>query len=92
MDLHPDVAEAAAHVRRVYDLGVTYFDCARSYWGGKSEEAYGIGLQGVRKNVFLTTKTTKRTRQEVELELAASLGALKTDYVDIWQMHDVRTQ
>jgi uncharacterized protein len=92
MDLHPDVAEAAAHVRRVYDLGVTYFDCARSYWGGKSEEAYGIGLQGVRKNVFLTTKTTKRTRQEVELELEASLGTLKTDYVDIWQMHDVRTQ
>ena len=53
MDLHPTVAEAAAHVRRVYDLGLTYFDCARSYWGGKSEEAYGIGLEGVRKNVFL---------------------------------------
>lgn len=29
MDLHPDVQAAAAHVRRVYDLGVTYFDCAR---------------------------------------------------------------
>ncbi len=54
MDLHPTVAEAASHVRRVYDLGLTYFDCARSYWGGKSEEAYGIGLHGVRKNVFLT--------------------------------------
>ena len=62
MDLHPTVAEATAHVRRVYDLGLTYFDCARSYWGGKSEEAYGMGLQGVRKNVFLTSKTTKRTR------------------------------
>src|SRR5688572_24566557 len=30
MDLHPDVQTAAAHVRRVYDLGVTYFDCARA--------------------------------------------------------------
>jgi len=92
MDLHPDVAEAAAHVRQVYDLGVTYFDCAHSYWGGKSEEAYGIGLQGVRKNVFLTTKTTKRTRQEAQQELEAGLRAFKTDYVDLWQMHDVRTQ
>lgn len=92
MDLHPTVAEAAAHVRRVYDLGITYFDCAHAYWEGKSEEAYGIGLEGVRKNVFLTTKTTKRTRAEVEKELEISLRALKTDHVDIWQMHDVRTQ
>ena len=91
MDLHPTVAEAADHVRRVYDLGLTYFDCARSYWGGKSEEAYGIGLKGVRKNVFLTTKTTKRTRQEAEQELATSLKTLQTDHLDIWQMHDVRT-
>jgi aryl-alcohol dehydrogenase-like predicted oxidoreductase len=92
MDLHPTVAEAADHVRRVYDLGITYFDCAHSYWGGKSEEAYGIGLQGVRKNVFLTTKTTKRTRREAEQELDAGLRAFKTDHVDLWQMHDVRTQ
>jgi len=92
MDLHPNVAEAAAHVRRVYDMGVNYFDCAHAYWDGKSEEAYGIGLQGVRKNVFLTSKTTKRSRQETERELALSLQALKTDYLDIWQMHDVRTK
>ena len=91
MDLHPTVAEAADHVRRVYDLGLTYFDCARSYWGGKSEEAYGIGLKGVRKNVFLTSKSTKRTRQEAEQELATSLRMLQTDHLDIWQMHDVRT-
>jgi len=92
MDLHPTVAEAAAHVRRVYEMGINYFDCAHAYWDGKSEEAYGIGLQGVRKNVFLTSKTTKRTRQETEQELALSLKALKTDYLDIWQMHDVRTK
>jgi predicted aldo/keto reductase-like oxidoreductase len=91
MDLHPTVAEAADHVRRVYDLGLTYFDCARSYWGGKSEEAYGIGLKGVRKNVFLTSKSTKRTRLEAEQELATSLKMLQTDHLDIWQMHDVRT-
>jgi len=92
MDLHPTVEEAAAHVRRVYDLGLTYFDCAHAYWGGKSEEAYGIGLKGVRQNVFLTTKTVKRTRAEAEQDLAVSLKALQTDHLDIWQMHDVRTK
>ncbi|MDZ4798894.1 MAG: aldo/keto reductase [Bryobacteraceae bacterium] len=90
MDLHPDVQSAAAYVRKVYDLGVTYFDCARSYWDGKAEEAYGIGLQDVRKNVFLTTKTSKRTRAEAEQELATSLRLLKTDHLDLWQMHGVQ--
>ena len=45
----------------------------------------------MRKNVFLTSKTTKRTRQEAEQELATSLKMLQTDHLDIWQMHDVRT-
>ncbi|MBK9314407.1 MAG: aldo/keto reductase [Acidobacteria bacterium] len=56
MDLHPDIQTAAAHVRKVYDLGVTYFDCARAYWNGRSEEAYGIGLQDVRKMSFSRPK------------------------------------
>ena len=92
MDLHPDVQTAAAHVRKVYELGVTYFDCARLYWDGRSEEAYGIGLQGVRKNVFLTTKTAKRTAKEVEQELETSLRLLKTDHLDLWQMHSIENQ
>jgi aryl-alcohol dehydrogenase-like predicted oxidoreductase len=92
MDLHPTVGEAAAHVRRVYDLGLRYFDCARSYWNGRSEEAYGIGLKGVRQNVFLTSKSTQKTRAKAEEELTASLRALQTDHLDLWQLHDVRTR
>ena len=92
MDLHPDVQTAAAHVRRMYDLGITYFDCARLYWDGRSEEAYGIGLEGVRKNVFLTTKTIKRIAVEVRQELETSLRLLKTDFVDLWQMHSIENQ
>jgi aryl-alcohol dehydrogenase-like predicted oxidoreductase len=92
MDLHPDVQTAAAHVRKVYDLGITYFDCARAYWDGRSEEAYGIGLDGVRKNVFLTTKTMKRTAKEAEQDLETSLRLLKTDHVDLWQMHSIENQ
>ena len=89
MDLFPDVQAAAAHVRRVYDMGVTYFDCAHSYWNGKSEEAYGLGLAGIRKNVFLTSKSTQRTRQDAERELELSLKRLRTDHLDLWQMHSL---
>jgi predicted aldo/keto reductase-like oxidoreductase len=92
MDLFPDVSSAAAHVRRIYDMGVNYFDCAHSYWGGKSEEAYGIGLSGVRRNVFLTTKSLKRTAREAQDELHLSLKQLKTDHLDLWQMHSVTTK
>lgn len=92
MDLHPDVATAAAYVRKVYDLGVTYYDCARSYWDGRSEEAYGIGLAGVRKNVFLTTKSMGRSAKQAQQDLETSLRLLKTDYVDLWQIHSIMNQ
>ncbi len=91
MDLLPSIEEARKYVRHVYDLGINYFDCAHGYWGGKSEQVYGGVLPAFRKNVFLTTKSMKRTRKTAEEDLAASLRSLKTDYVDLWQMHDVRT-
>lgn len=92
MDLFPDIEAARAHVRRVYDLGINYFDCAHSYWGGQSEQAYGAALSDVRKNIFLTTKCDRRTRKEAEQELETSLKRLRTDHLDLWQMHDVRTK
>ena len=92
MDLHPNVQTAAHHVRTMYELGVSYFDCARLYWNGRAEEAYGIGLQGVRKNVFLTSKTAKRTAKEANEELETSLRLMKTDYLDLWQMHSIESK
>ena len=81
--------EGKALVRKAYELGINYFDMARSYWGGRAEEVYGAVLPAFRKNIFLTTKTGKRTRKEAEAELDVSLRLLKTDYVDLWQMHGV---
>ncbi len=92
MDLHPDIPTAAAHVRRMYDIGIRYFDCARLYWGGRSEEAYGLGLEGIRKDVFLTTKSAGRTAKDAEKDLETSLRLLKTDSVDLWQVHSIETQ
>lgn len=83
---------ARPQVRHAYDLGLNYFDCAHAYWDGHSEEVYGDVLSDVRKQVFITTKSTKRTRVEAEQDLHASLKSLKSDYVDLWQMHGIQDQ
>src|SRR3954466_14789568 len=81
--------DAKAITRRAYDLGINYFDCARIYWNGKSEEVYGAVLPPFRKQIFLTTKSPERSRKGAEADLEKSLRALKTDYLDLWQIHQV---
>ena len=90
--LHRTKERARLQVKHAYDLGLNYFDCAHAYWDGHSEEVYGDVLSDVRKELFITTKTTKRTRQEAEKELHLSLTAMKTDYLDLWQMHSIQEQ
>src|SRR5215831_11617342 len=51
--------DAKAITLRAYELGVNYFDNARIYWGGRSEEVYGDVLPPFRKSVFLTTKSPR---------------------------------
>lgn len=84
-----DKAETCAIVRRAYELGINYFDNARNYWTGQSEEVYGEVLPQWRKQVFLTTKSVGRDRKSAEADLERSLKALKTDYLDLWQIHGV---
>lgn len=81
--------DAKAITMRAYELGINYFDTARIYWGGRSEEVYGAVLPPFRKEIFLTTKSPERSRVGAEADLASSLRALKTDYVDLWQIHQV---
>jgi uncharacterized protein len=82
--------EAKAVTLRAYDLGINYFDNAHMYWGGRSEEVYGAVLQPFRKKIFITSKSTERTRKGAEAELNLSLKSLRTDYLDLWQIHGVR--
>ncbi len=83
---------ARLQTRYAYDMGLNYFDCAHSYWNGQSEEVYGDVLSDVRKKVFITTKSGKRTKKDAEVELHASLKSLKSDYIDLWQMHGIQSQ
>jgi len=81
--------DAVAITRRAYELGLNYFDNAHSYWNGRSEEVYGAALKDVRKKVFLTSKSTQRKAKDAAAELDLTLKRLKTDYVDLWQIHSV---
>ena len=81
--------QGIAVAQRAYDLGINYFDMARSYADGYAEQVYGNAIPPFRKHIFLTTKSGKRTRKEAEEELNTSLRTMKTDHVDLWQMHGV---
>src|SRR3954447_14280869 len=81
--------EAKAVVLRAYELGLNYFDNAHLYGNGSSEEIYGEVLQPFRKELFLTTKSATYTKQGALDDLHKSLKSLRTDYVDLWQIHQV---
>ena len=81
--------EAKAITLRAYELGINYFDNAHGYWNGRSEEVFGAVLPQFRKDVFITTKSVVRDRKGAEEELDLSLKRMKTDYVDLWQIHAV---
>ncbi len=83
--------DAKAITLRAYELGINYFDTARLYWNGKSEEVFGEVLKPFRKNIFLTSKSAERSRKGAEADLEKSLKALRTDYLDLWQIHQVST-
>jgi uncharacterized protein len=82
-------ADPKAITRRAYELGINYFDCARIYWNGRSEEVFGEALQDVRKQVFITSKSPERGKKGAEGDLEKSLKALRTDNIDLWQIHQV---
>jgi predicted aldo/keto reductase-like oxidoreductase len=82
--------EAYDLINRAIDLGITYFESARAYSG--SESYYGRSLRERRKEIFLTSKSHARNKQGALLHLQETLKNMKTDHLDLWQVHDVRTE
>jgi aryl-alcohol dehydrogenase-like predicted oxidoreductase len=78
--------EAVRILRRAYEGGITLFDTAHAY--SDSEEKIGRALGDVRAEVVIATKSMASTRAGVLSDLTASLRDLRTDYVDIFQLHN----
>lgn len=76
---------AAMLLRKAYDGGMRFFDTARAY--SDSEEKVGIAFEGMRDKVFISTKTGATTKEGFWKDLETSLRNLKTDYIDIYQLH-----
>ncbi len=79
--------EAVKVVRRAFDLGINYFDTAKL--DGDSEEKIGLALQEVRDKCIIATKTGSRTKRESLEDFKSSLNRLKTDRLDIIQLHGI---
>jgi aryl-alcohol dehydrogenase-like predicted oxidoreductase len=77
-------------VHAAVDAGVTFMDNAWEYHDGQSEQIMGKALVDRREQVFLMTKlcTHGRDKREAMRQLEQSLRRLKTDYLDLWQIHE----
>jgi len=84
-------AEALRILHEAIDAGVTFLDNAWEYNEGRSEELMGRSIQGRRQQVFLMTKVCShgRDKKVAMQQLEESLRRLKTDYLDLWQIHEV---
>lgn len=85
---HGQMKDAVRVITRALDQGVNYFDTAPAY--ASSMDYYGAALGERRKKIFLACKTADRTRDGSLRILDDSLRRLRTDYLDLWQLHDLR--
>jgi predicted aldo/keto reductase-like oxidoreductase len=84
--------EAQAMIEAAIAGGIRFFDNAQQYQSGGSEAKYGRFLTPrYREHVFLMTKTLARDASSAERDLEGSLRRLKTDHLDLWQMHSVES-
>jgi predicted aldo/keto reductase-like oxidoreductase len=79
--------EAVKILRHAYDNGITFYDTANMY--RDSESKIGQALSPVRHKIVIATKTTLRDSAGFRRHLEQSLKMLKTDYIDLYQCHQV---
>ncbi|MGD9044864.1 MAG: aldo/keto reductase [Desulfobacterales bacterium] len=89
---HGRIEDASEVIREAIDQGINYFDCARVY--ADSELYYGYVWKEnpeIRAKIFQASKSASRDRTQALADLEQTLERLQTDYLDLWQIHDVRT-
>jgi uncharacterized protein len=83
--LHED--SAVEVLRRAYEKGVTFYDTANMYLD--SEEKIGKAFSGMREKVVIASKSIRRDAAGMTEHIETSLHRLKTDYIDLYQLHQV---
>ena len=81
-----DAEGTKALMRQLVDAGVNYIDTARGYT--VSEEYLGYALEGIRDKFILATKSMSRTKEAMAKDIDISLKNLRTDYIDLYQIHN----
>ena len=86
-----DQSETTEIVARAMDAGINFFDNCWEYHDGLSEERVGTALQGKRDKAIVMTKVcTHGRKKDVAMQmLEESLRRLRTDHLDVWQIHEV---
>lgn len=99
MSLGTNETEAIQIIHEALDLGINFLDTADLYNFGLNEELVGKALQGKREQIILATKVGNRWTEEkngwswdpskayIKEEVKESLRRLKTDYIDLYQLH-----
>ncbi|MFX0063108.1 MAG: aldo/keto reductase [Candidatus Hermodarchaeota archaeon] len=85
----PSEDKAIKVIQRALDLGVTFLDTSRAY--RTSEERIGKAVAGCRDQVVIATKAGWQDKITALTHLEESLQHLNTDYIDLWQFHNVST-
>ena len=81
-----DAEGTKALMHKLVEAGVNYIDTARGYT--VSEQYLGCALEGIRDKFVLATKSMARTREAMAADVETSLTNLKTDYIDLYQVHN----
>ncbi len=81
-----DASGTRALIEQLAESGVNYIDTARSYT--VSERYLGEALEGLRDKFVLATKSMARTRDAMAADIDTSLHLLRTDYIDLYQVHN----
>jgi predicted aldo/keto reductase-like oxidoreductase len=89
-----DITSNQLVLHQALNWGVTYWDTAASYVGGKSEIGIGMYLEKqpeARKRIFLVTKSGASSARGMTKHLNRSFERMKTDYIDLFFMHGIRS-
>lgn len=85
------LASDPAVIERAAEIGINYFDTARSYQNGQNERMVGAALKNWRRRVLIASKSPGQSKEAALRDLDTSLREIGTDYLDVWFLHNKST-